>query len=283
MQVKKAKELWDIWSQQLVDARKEVEDRLLSSTPESFYNYLSRHHHRLHCYEPSMSELKVGYYGKLIIVDLLYVESGRIFFEKVHYPTSPKYWKIPIAVDNQTMFTKHYVERLIQRKNIETLADLKTSLILDFFYINNSEFVEKVGRLDIACDHLIIQRDCVVFCDYQIQDGGLYGGSLRKSLITNREFKGNQQEIVDYILQTLDVSVAILATQEIPRTVEEASKVIEDTYKRTTNEDRWIDNCFGTDDIKNKVKRNKLYHKYLFEFLQDYDPTKTKIPTMTYT
>lgn len=278
-----AKDLWATWSKQINDAQREVTKRLFSSNPTTFFNFLDRHHARLNCYKPYQTELKVGYYGKVIIYDLLFVEDGRLYTEKAHYPTSTKSWGNRISVDNQVMYTKHYMERLIERKNIETFEALKAELRTDYLNVNQSDFISKFGRLDIDTDHIIVQRDQVSFCDYQTMENDV-GGILRKSLITADDFKGRQSEVVNHILDKLDVTCAVITTHEIPRSIAEANNAIEDTLKRVTTSGYWGDKFFNESQSTSadKKKFNKQAHKQLFNFLQAYDPHLVPQECMVY-
>lgn len=118
------------------------------------------------------------------------------------------------------------MERLIERKNITTLTELKNEITTRKNMFDATCFTRTEGGLNIDTEYLIVYRDMVVFCNSELCNG--IAKSVRKTLITDKEFKGEQANIIDYVLNKFGTDACLLTTHEIPKTLAQAKNVIEE-------------------------------------------------------
>lgn len=271
MSSSEVKNTWLRLQNEINEAHIEVNSRIVSSkNPGAFYNYLQRHHENLNHFQPYETDVKIGHYGKVIIVQLLFADNGFLFIETAYYPTAPNHWGKRISVDSIDTYSNHYMERLIERKNISTLQELKTEIITRKELFDNTQFTNTEGGLNIVSEFLIVYRDLVVFCDSELDDNGI-AKMVRKSLITNNEFKGNQENIINYILDEFQSDACLLTTYEIPRTINEAKKILEDTKKRLSIRSQI--EIVTKEAIPNGYRANKKQIKQFTKYLEHYDPS----------
>jgi hypothetical protein len=268
-----AKRIWKKLQVEIMTGHQEVSTRLIqSTTPEAFYNYLNRHHARTNHFEPERSVKPIPVYGKVIECLLLYVENSRLFFDMAYYPTTAERFGERIAIENDDPCSSHYMERLIQRKNITSLQALKQELTLQRKKIRDARFNELVGQIDVTTDYLLLFPDTII-CGYGEKcDDGKHR-IIRKTIITQAEFKPQQQEIIDYILNEFETRTCLLATNTLPLTINEAKNVIEDTRKRLAIP---VPKSYNHSDKKLTTLALKKQKKKLAEqksaMIQHYDP-----------
>lgn len=95
--------------------------------------------------------------------------------------------KLRIAISNKFSISNHYMERLIERKNITTTDEVKNFIKEYFNKMDESNFRYEVGGLDISTEFIIVSRDSVSFCDLEI-DSTQHCETVMKTIITENEF-----------------------------------------------------------------------------------------------
>ncbi|WP_413112129.1 hypothetical protein [Thaumasiovibrio sp. DFM-14] len=271
MKANEAKVVWSKLQREIIEGHAEVCRRLTTSRPTSFYNFLHRHYARTNHFEPKIIT-KLKYYGNVMFCLLLHVEHGHLYIEYAYYPMSLERFGTRIAIDAKDTYSRHYVERLIERKKVKTLAELKTEVIDQFSRISDSNFRIVEGRIDVCTDIVLLFDDMVVFGVVEENDDGSVTAT-RKSMLTNNELTSKQHEIVQFILGRFDLPVCVLATHEIPRTHNEALNVIEDTRKRIRLDDDELPQISTKESHPRTTNAlHKKIDKAFFKFLQAYDP-----------
>tara|TARA_Y100000588_G_scaffold43751_1_gene41521 strand:- start:1395 stop:2213 length:819 start_codon:yes stop_codon:yes gene_type:complete len=270
MGINEAKAIWQRLQVEINTAHTEVSNRQRSSIrPDSFYNYLCAHHENTNHFRPIRSEVKIGYYGKVIVAELLFAENGFLYTETAYYPTAPFHWGKRLSVDNIDTYSNHYMERLIERKNITTLTELKNEITTRQNMFDATCFTRTEGGLNIDTEYLIVYRDMVVFCNSELCNG--IAKSVRKTLITDKEFKGEQSNIIDYVLNEFGTDACLLTTHEIPRTLAQAKNVIEDTKQRLSVGSQF--EIITKKPFPTGRHADKKFIKQFVKYLEHYDPT----------
>ncbi|SHO59076.1 hypothetical protein [Vibrio quintilis] len=263
------KKIWQRLQDEILGAHHQVNKRLCESqTPQAFLNYLSRHHLRTNHFEPVVTSCKLGQYGKTIVVGLLFVENGFLYPETAYYPMSLQRFGTRISVDAADSYSSHYMERLIQRKEVTTLEALKKEVIYQRDRYSSAGFSENLGKLNVDTDFLVIFPDAIICCYGEENDEGI-AKVVRKTLITQDDFIGNQQKIIDYILKQFGRDACILATHALPRSVKEAQNAVEDTLKRISvvnHVEKIIEEPLRCTGFKSDKKLKKQFIKYLEHF-----------------
>lgn len=276
-----AQKIWKRLQTEIQTANEQVLYRAVSSaSPSAFLNFLERHHEKLNYWQPEFSTFKAGQYGKVIAAKAMIAENGFLYLETVYYPTSPQRFGDFFSIDCIDTYSNHYVERLIERKNIHTLKALKNEITHQDNRIKNSDFLKDFGCVDLTSDYLLIFRDMVVFGYGEISDRNV-AKLIRKSLITENEFKGNQQEIINFVLDEFGKEACLLTTHELPRNLSEAKNVIQDTLQRlrvVDPEERILGKEFKMDQYKQDKKMAKQFTRYLEKF----DPIMTQTAELSH-
>ncbi|SBT15889.1 hypothetical protein [Vibrio celticus] len=267
-----AKKTWKRLQQQIMQSHEQISNRLNNSTnPNAFIAFLTQQKEVSNHFELAGSKDKYGIYGKLLIGKCLYAEKGRLYIENVYYPLSKKRFGDRIAIDAIDTYSGHYIERLIDRKGIKTLSALKAEIAEQYARYKEAGFAQQYGVMDVDSDFIIVYRDMVVFSEGEVDEDN-EARIVRKSFITQKEFKGNNQEIINFVLNCLDVEACLLTTHALPESQTEAINVIEDTFKRITNYKEQIETVTGEappmSGFKVDHKQIRLFEKYL----RKYDP-----------
>ncbi|HIF5567180.1 TPA: hypothetical protein ACX3DA_004571 [Vibrio parahaemolyticus] len=263
---------WKEIQQEIQYSHETISQRLiLAPTPESFATFLKAQEANSNHLSLKYIDKKIGIYGKMYTGQCLFVENGHLYIDNIWYPLSKQRFGTRIAVDAIDTYSSHYVEQLIDRKGINTLTELKLEIAEQFKQYNSSGFAEQYGMMDVDSDFLVIYRDMVVF-NYGETDENNTARVMRKSFITKNEFKGNQKEIIDFILNKLGVEACILTTYAIPRTFNEANNAIEDTLKRVRDFKTQIEIVTGSSIKHEGFKAEKKQIRQIVKYLSKYDP-----------
>ncbi|WP_146162180.1 hypothetical protein [Vibrio splendidus] len=263
---------WKQIQKEIQQSHETISQRLLlAPTPTSFAAFLEAQEVKSNHFGLNYIDQKIGIYGKMYAGQCLFVEKGHLYIENIYYPLSRQRFGTRIAIDAIDTYSSHYVEQLIDRKKIHTLAELKSEIAEQFKKYNNSGFAKQYGMMDVDSDFLVIYRDMGVFNYGEIDDQNT-ARVMRKSFITKNEFKGNQEEIINFILNKLGVEACILTTYAIPRTFNEANNAIEDTLKRVRDFKTQMEivtrKSMKLEGFKAEKRQVRLFVKYLSK----YDP-----------
>jgi hypothetical protein len=278
MKSHQAKTIWKELQQELITSQDKVNWKLKASKENSvFLKFLEANFDDLNILDVDYINFKFGHYGKLITTQLIIPKNGRLYFEKAYYPLAKKYFgKLRLSISNRFVFSKHYMERLIERKNITSIQDIKKEISDSFKKLDDSNFTKEIGGLDISTGFILLFRDSVSFCDLEIDDNNI-AEAVMKTVITENELKGNQKEIIDYILNVTKTDSCFLATYDIPRSIGEADKIIEDTKKRTSGlAINWMEHEIQKTVVKGSYNSDKKYLKAFIGLLENYDPNSPK-------
>ena len=267
-----AEKRWKQIQQEIQQSHETISQRLLlAPTATSFAAFLEAQEVKSNHFGLNYINQKIGIYGKMYTGQCLFVEKGHLYIDNIYYPLSRQRFGTRIAIDAIDTYSSHYVEQLIDRKKIHTLAELKSEIAEQFKKYNNSGFAKQYGMMDVDSDFLVIYRDMVVFNYGEIDDQNT-ARVMRKSFITKNEFKGNQEEIINFILNKLGVEACILTTYAIPRTFNEANNAIEDTLKRVRDFKTQMEivtrKSMKLEGFKAEKRQVRLFVKYLSK----YDP-----------
>lgn len=232
MTPEQAKVIWKELQDELNISQDKINNQLRSARGYlPLLRFLENNCKKLNIFDVQFLDVKFGHYGKLIKTQLIIPENGRLYLETAYYPTAKKYFgKLRIAISNLTVFSNHYMERLIERKNITSVGELKDEIIEGLNSVDRSNLTQETGGLDITTEFILVYRDSVSFCDCEIDDNNECV-AVRKTIITDNEFTKKQKEIVDYILDRIGSDACFLATSSIPNSTLEADNVIEGTKK----------------------------------------------------
>jgi hypothetical protein len=273
MKYQQAKVIWKELQQELITSQDKVNHKLkISKSHPSFLKYLESNFDYLNIMDVVCLDCKFGHYGKLIRTQLIIPENGRLYFEVAYYPLAKRYFgKVRISISNRFVFSNHYMERLIERKNIASIQGIKKEILDGFKKLDNSNFTQEIGGLDMSTGFILIHRNSVSFCDLEI-DGNNVAKAVMKTVITDNELNGNKKEIIDYILNVTKSDSCFLATYEIPKTIVEADDIIEDTKRRTSGlAVSWMENEIQKKIVKDSSNSEKKYLKAFVALLEAYD------------
>jgi len=273
MKYQQAKVIWKELQQELITSQDKVNHKLkISKSHPSFLKYLESNFDYLNVMDVVCLDCKFGHYGKLIRTQLIIPENGRLYFEVAYYPLAKRYFgKVRISISNRFVFSNHYMERLIERKNIASIQGIKKEILDGFKKLDNSNFTQEIGGLDMSTGFILIHRNSVSFCDLEI-DGNNVAKAVMKTVITDNELNGNKKEIIDYILNVTKSDSCFLATYEIPKTIVEADDIIEDTKRRTSGlAVSWMENEIQKKIVKDSSNSEKKYLKAFVALLEAYD------------
>ncbi|MEW6997469.1 hypothetical protein AADZ86_07180 [Colwelliaceae bacterium BS250] len=280
MKSHEAKAIWKNLQQNLVIAQDKINLKF-KRTQEypTFLKFLKSNIDVLNIVNLKLMDSKFGHYGKLIQTQLIIPENGRLYLETAYYPLSKKYFgKKRLSISNKFEYSKHYMERLIERKNITSILDIKNELVDSLEKLGNSNFTQQIGGLDLSTAFIILHKGSVSFCDLEI-DEDQTAMAVMKTIITDKELSNNKKEMIDYILNATKSDSCFLATYDIPETFVEADNVIEDTKKRTNGiaiswEEQEIRKMMGNGSFNSEKKALKAFVSYLEAY--DTDSAKCK-------
>ena len=278
MKSHQAKEIWKELQQELIVSQDKVNWKLKTSKDNmALFKFLESNIEDLNILDVNFINFKFGHYGKLITTQLIFPENGRLYFEKAYYPLAKKYYgKLRLSISNRFVFSKHYMERLIERKNITSIQGIKKEISDSFQKLDNSNFTKEIGGLDISTGFILLYRDSVSFCDLEIGDNNI-SEAVMKTVIAENELKENQKIIINYILDVTKSDSCFLAAYDIPRTKGEADNLIEDTKKRTSGlAINWMEHEIQKNVAKGSYNRDKKYLKAFVGLLENYDPNSPK-------
>ncbi|EHR6739116.1 hypothetical protein ACXIUJ_23805 [Vibrio parahaemolyticus] len=270
--------LWKNIQDEIFSAQKKVDYKFKSCTDfKQFYNFLKFNADSLNVIDIELFDIKFLQYGKIIKTTLIIPENGRLYCESAYYPLSKKYFgKLRIAISNKFSISNHYMERLIERKNITKTGEVKNFIKEYFKKMDESNFRYEVGGLDISTEFIIVSRDSVSFCDLEI-DSTQHCETVMKTIITENEFTIINKKMVTYILDKTNSEVCFLATHTIPKTTIEADNVIEDTKKRTSGTPySWEEIEMYKNIPSSSFKSDKKLIKAFVDYLGKYDPNSSK-------
>ncbi|PSV98969.1 hypothetical protein [Photobacterium lipolyticum] len=278
MTAEQSKLIWKELQGKLQNSQERVNNQLCSAKDSStFLSYLTRNKSDLNIFDAMFVDVKCKHYGKLIITPLLFVENGRVYVETAYYPTSKKQFKnLRISISNYMVFSNHYMERLIERKGISTIQDLKLNIYDRLTTVDDSNLTKEIGGLDITTEFILIFRDSVSFCDCEFGDNQECV-VVAKTIVTVNQLSLKQKEIIEYILNKIGSDGCFLATSSIPNSVLEANNVIEATKNRTSGiYETWMEKEITNNMTKGDYKYEKKWIKSFVNYLEGYDPTSPK-------
>ena len=239
----------------------------------SFYDYLKANKDGLNIIDVEFIDIKCGHYGRLIKTVLMIPYDGRLFVETAYYPLSKTYFrKKRIAISNKFAISNHYMERLIERKSLDSVQTIKAAIDSFFHSFDTSRFVQEFGGLDISTAFILIRPYEVSFCDLEYGDDYACE-AVMKTILTENELSTKKKAMIDYILSALNTESCFLATFDLPCTFSEADRIIEDTRIRTagggiTFEEKQYFSHLGASKFNIEKKSIKAFVKYL----ETYDP-----------
>lgn len=234
---KYAKEVWQQLQQEILSSHGELMQKLhFLKKADSFYNHLKSRQSELHISGLCRSDFKVGHFGKLISFRLMYVENGRIYNDQIFVPTAKTVSSRLISIDTLDTYSKHYVERLIERKGIVSMSGLKREIEERRAHIPLSKFHEKHGALDIEGALVALTRDMIQFSEFELLNNNQEGRMIHKSCLMREQLSVNKKEIVDFILSETNCELFVLARRNLPMDIEEARQAIAKTKQRLTQE-----------------------------------------------
>lgn len=233
---KQAQELWKTLQQEILACHKELITKLQErKNLDNYYNYLKKRQSELHISGLCRSSFKVGHFGKIISFRLMFVENGRIYNDLIFIPTAKGVSTRLISVDTMDTYSKHYVERLIERKDIQSIVDLKEEINIRRASFPQSKFYEKYGALDISGASVAITTEMIQFSEIEILDTQ-EGKLIHKSCLMREQLSKRKKEVVDFILAEMDCTLVVLARRNLPVDIEEASQSILSTKQHLTHE-----------------------------------------------
>ncbi|WP_419533534.1 hypothetical protein [Endozoicomonas sp.] len=275
---KKTSETWKSIQSELISAQDKINRKfLISKNHQEFLRFLRNDIEKLNILKVDFLDQNYSRYGKIITTKTIIPENGRLYFETVYYPLSKKCFRMKrIAILNGFVYSKHYMERLIERKSTNSMKKIKEEILERFIEIENYKFTQEIGGLDISNDFILVYKNSISFCVLEIQDNDIFE-AVMKTVITENELTSNQRMMIDYILGKTNSDSCFLAAYDMPRTFNEADNVIEDTKKRTSGSKRG----YVGDKIHEKVgdakfKRDKKVIKAFANYLEAYDPESPK-------
>lgn len=278
MTTNQAKTIWNNIQNDLLASQDKVNKKLRSyKDPQTFYKFLESNIDSLNIIEVDFLNYKFNHYGKIIKTALIIPEKGKLYLEVAYYPLSKKYFrKLRISISNKFSISNHYMERLIERKRLTSLQEVKQEISEGFKKMDASPFTKEIGGLDISTGFIILNRDSVSFCDLEIDDHNTCE-AVMKTIITEKELTIKKKEIIDYILNVTKSETCFLATYDIPSNTAEADNIIEDTRKRTSG----LPISYEEVEIYKKMEKagkssDKAYIKAFVDYLGKYDPNSPK-------
>jgi len=233
---KQAQELWKALQQEILECHNELITKLQArKNLDNYYNYLKKRQSELHISGLCRSDFKVGHFGKIISFRLMFVENERIYNDLIFIPTAKSVSPRLISIDTMDTYSKHYVERLIERKKIQSVADLKEEINIRRASFPQSKFYEKHGALDISGASVAITREMIQFSEIDILDTQ-EGKLIHKSCLMRDQLSKRKKEVIDFILTEMDCSLVVLARRNLPIDIEEAKRSIFSTKQHLTHE-----------------------------------------------
>ncbi len=272
-----AKVIWKDIQKGLEISQNKINLKLMQTQePSIFYKFLESNIDVLNIIHLSLLDFKFGHYGKLIQTLLIVPENGRLYLETAYYPLSKNHFGHKrISISNKYEYTKHYMERLIERKKITSILEIKNELLVSLKKLGSSNFTRKVGGIDVSTAFIILHKNSVSFGALEIGDN--ISTAVMKTIITDNELSKNKKEMIKYILNATKSDSCLLVAFDIPKTFVEADNVIEDTKKRTNG----ITGDWEFMTVFKNMGRGSSYRekKVLKEFvshLETYDPDSPK-------
>ena len=267
---KKSKQIWNNFQKELQESQKRVDTKLkLAESSADFLKYLKNNSNKLNILDVIYTKEKYKQYGKLIITPLIFTENGRLYMETAYYPLSTSYFSMMrLSISDKIEFSRHYMERLIERKNIISIKELKHEIGKRNKLWKESNWAKDLGGLDVSTAFILVYRDSVSFCDFESSNIACVG--VFKTFLPYEDLSRRKKEIVDYILNKVGSEACFLATHDLPDSINEADNIIESTRVRTHGP---IEDALIYDVTSNKFKQNKKSLKNFVDYLETYDPT----------
>lgn len=250
-----AKKLWCDWSLQINKAHYESSEVLhKAKTPSQFLNWMKSNEDQSNHLGLIMHD-KIKHYGRVLFGILLFMENDMLYVERCYYPTSKITFRKRIATDLGFEFTRHFIERFIERWDIRSYVEFKAqlwSLILQ----PTGELAQDLnqGIIDITTKYLFIGRDMMLFADANMEKKK----ATFITIVSGTEITKSQKEMIDYILNKTGTKNTVITAHELPRCFTEADRILEDTDIRKSY----------SVEFRTPRKTNGLYH-----MLKKYDPT----------
>ncbi len=280
MDKNKAVLLWKDIQEELIVAQKKVDNKFREcSDYKEFYNFLKLNVNNLNLVDVEFFDIKFKHYGKIIKTTLLIPEHGRLYFEVAYYPLSKKYFKkLRVSISNKFSVSNHYMERLIERKGVDSISKVKGFIVNNFKKMDESNFIKNIGGLDISTEFIVLNTDSVSFCDLEINDDKVCE-AVMKTIITENELTAINKKMIGYILEKTESETCLLATHAIPKTEIEADNVIEGTRKRTSGLlGSWeeVEMYKNISSSPSSFSHEQQFIKAFVDYLGRYDPNSTK-------
>ncbi len=274
-----SKETWEKLQADLLEAQDRVNFKFKNlSSPKELFQFFDRNKSKLNILDVSYYKaMSTPKFGRLIITKLIVPENGRLYLETAYYPTSKMhYGRTRIAINDLEVYSKHYMERMIERAGVKTVQDLKKWISNEWELLVDFKKRYPIGGIDVETENLIICRDYVAFCDVEREDtvNPLIEvpvvKNIRKTLITKNEFTPSQKEIINYILDKLGTDACYLTATEVPRNKKTADNVIESTLKRTSEYKGSALQFYIENEVSKGKNTERLAKKALEKYLESY-------------
>ena len=270
-----AKRIWKNIYQELLDGQRNVDHRFnYARSEQNFREFITNNQHSLNIIQSTYLNYKCGHYGKILVTRLVFPENDRLYLETSFYPLSKNVFptKLRISMSDKFVYSKHFMERLIERKNFTTSKAVKKYIKQSFGELSAATLIRGIGAVDVSTAFIIVQGDTVSYGDLEINEET--GTAVLKTIVSANELYPNQLEIIKFILSETGLKTCLLLAHELPQTKNEASNLIIDTPKFTDDTDfRKVLDVFSKNVSKQNRKPDNKVIKGLVSTLQLYDPT----------
>jgi hypothetical protein len=266
----KSQKIWRTLQKELQESQSRVDTMFKSALNSAdFLKYLKNNKNKLNILDIKHIKIRFKQYGKLIITPVIIADKGRLYMETSYYPLSINYFNnVRISISDKIVFSCHYMERLIERGNITSVKELKHELVKRQKLWKDSNWRKTYGRVDVSTDTIQISRDSVSFCEFEM--GEKKSEAVYKSILFIKDLSKRKKLIIDHMLDKVKSGLCILATHEIPNSINEADNVIELSKVRTDG----IIEDFSLKEVRSSNKKQIKKNVNTFtEYLETYDPT----------
>lgn len=277
MDIKKmgSKDTWLKLQQELLLAQEKVNSKYKTAVDhKTFLNFLTSNQNNLNIIDVYFYDFKVQPYGKTIRTTLIIPEEGRLYLETAYYPLAKEYFRMHrIAISNKFTFSKHFMERLIERKGINDICEIKREINETLQELERSRFFKEHGGLMVETDYILINSKSIYFGFFGFHELG-WVENIVKTIIPRNSLTKNKNEMAEYILEALDTDSCVLATADIPKTKIEADNVIANNKDRMSGDLPSAEEVFFRENLCcGKFKADKKIKRALGRYLASYDRT----------
>ncbi|MBE0362108.1 hypothetical protein PULV_a3907 [Pseudoalteromonas ulvae UL12] len=273
-----SKDRWLKLQEELLAAQQKVNFKFRNAVDhKTFLNFLTNNINNLNIIDVEFFDAKIPPYGKLIRTTLIIPEGERLYLETAYYPLARTYFRRNrIAISNKFAYSKHFMERLIERKGIDDMEGIKREIIETLKELERSAFTQEHGALMVETDFIIINSQSIYCCFLEHRDFGEVE-AIVKTIIPRASLSKKKDEVAQYILDSFGSDSCSLATQGLPDTKMEADKVISNNKNRMSGDLPSVEELeFRKNLCSGSFKVDKKFNKALGKYLATYDQTSAK-------